>query len=100
MAESDVALCVLSLPDVITEDGICLPEHVKELVNPSTFVLLNKIDLASPSDIVKAERALSACAGTWTISLSSGKGLEKFLGDFGQMMNEKCVLFFFTLGRI
>ena len=74
----------------MTGDGIRLPEYVDEMVAPSTFVLLNKRDLCSASDIAKAQQALTTCAGTWAVSLTCGEGVEKFLSEFGEALNDKC----------
>ncbi|KAH8113290.1 hypothetical protein DFH11DRAFT_1510406 [Phellopilus nigrolimitatus] len=84
VTDSDVSLCVLSLPDMV--DG--LPDQVRELITPSTFVLLNKSDLCEPEARPRAESVLSSCAGSWTISLTSGVGLERFLSEFGKAIHK------------
>ncbi|EJD00980.1 uncharacterized protein FOMMEDRAFT_147656 [Fomitiporia mediterranea MF3/22] len=92
VANSDIALCVLSLPDIVTDNAIRLPEYVDEMVAPSTFILLNKRDLCSASDISKAQQALTTtCAGAWAVSLTCGEGVERFVSEFGEAVNDKFV---------
>ena len=90
MADSDVALCVLSLSEILIDDGILLPDYVRDLISPSTFVLLNKTDLCSPQDKLRAQRALSNCAAVWAVSLNTGEGLGAFIGEFGRKLNDEC----------
>ncbi|KAL5530556.1 MSS1_2 [Sanghuangporus sanghuang] len=133
IAESDVSLCVLSIPDIlglaagkgVGDDGIPLPlpradasmpEDVRKMMTRSTYVLLNKTDLCSLEDRLRAERALAAsmllsssrcCAATtpsggreetggtggiWSVSLTCGEGLDRFLNEFGRALGDRYML--------
>ena len=105
MATADAALCVLSLSDVLKEDGaLHVPEFVKDLLTPSTYVLLNKSDLLSdtspgPSGSQAIQTQIQnvmhtltgACAGTWAVSLSTGGGLEVFEREFTRLLHQRYV---------
>ncbi|KAL5508424.1 MSS1_1 [Sanghuangporus vaninii] len=133
VAESDVSLCVLSIPDILglaagegdgdgdgdgDDEIVHVPEAVREMMTRSTdaFVLLNKTDLCSAEDRLRAERALAAsislsrskrCAATtrsgtggggggvggiWSVSLTCGEGLDRFLSEFGRALGDRYML--------
>ncbi|KAI5124891.1 hypothetical protein M0805_007320 [Coniferiporia weirii] len=89
VAESDISLCVLSVPEAITDAGVCIPSQVQELIEPSTYVLLNKADLGGPKERMAAKKSFESCAGVWTVSLTSGEGLEGFLDGLGRSINKR-----------
>ncbi|KAL5488220.1 MSS1_1 [Sanghuangporus weigelae] len=101
VAESDVSLCVLSIPDILgLDDGIPLPrvpEEAREMMTRSTYVLLNKTDLCSGEDKLRAERALAALSmsssgGIWSVSLTCGEGLDRFMSEFGRALGDRYML--------
>ncbi|KZT20670.1 tRNA modification GTPase GTPBP3 [Neolentinus lepideus HHB14362 ss-1] len=87
---ADVALCVLSLPEALhRKDGgercLKVPPMLEPLITPSTFFLLNKIDLVpSPTDVNGIEFNRS-----WTVSLSTGFGTKNFLDGFARALRER-----------
>ncbi|KAL5527216.1 hypothetical protein ACEPAG_6007 [Sanghuangporus baumii] len=105
VVESDVSLCVLSIPDILgLDDGMPLPlarvpEEAREMMTRSTYVLLNKSDLCSGEDKLRAERALAALSmscgtgggvgGIWSVSLTCGDGLDRFLSEIGRALGER-----------
>lgn len=86
--ESDVSLCVLSLPDAIldTADGprIQIPPSLESLITPNTLFLLNKADLSGSALPVRTPGAK-----TWVASLNTGEGTEKFLDNFAAALRER-----------
>jgi len=92
---SDIALCVLSIPELVSNDGkVIIEDTVRELIDSSTYVLLNKADMSDEAQIALAKGSLPECAGTWAVSISTGDGLEEFVDSFGRMLNQRYV---FTL---
>lgn len=79
--ESDVSLCVLSLPDVVTNtaDGprIRIPPSLESLITPETFFLLNKSDLSKTTPPAQINGK-----GIWTASLNTGEGTQEFINSF------------------
>lgn len=84
VASSDIALCVLSFPDVLS--GLIDPK-ILSLITPQTLILLNKLDLAAgPSPISTAQMPSEM---QWRASLNSGLGLESFLEGFSKVLKER-----------
>jgi tRNA modification GTPase len=80
---SDVSLCVLSLPDILdpTNGEIQLPPNIQALATPSTIFLLNKSDL-----LPHASKSLPA----WnTGSLVTDEGIPEFMTKFSQILHER-----------
>jgi len=85
---ADVSLCVLALPEVVTESPsspINIPPELGPLISPDTFFLLNKSDLL-PS--LHSQRDMPSTRA-WTTSLSTGEGTTKFLSGFGQALKQR-----------
>ncbi|KAF5363775.1 hypothetical protein D9756_000881 [Leucocoprinus leucothites] len=103
--EADVALCVLSLPDILVPNhdsmdptyAIRLPEAILDLVAvPSTYFVLNKADLLD-QDLTSINLAFQQLDDsgpasvhplllndrTWIMSLSKQEGTSQFLEHFG-----------------
>ncbi|KAF7982307.1 hypothetical protein HWV62_28988 [Athelia sp. TMB] len=87
--ESDVSLCVLSLPDVVhhTEHGpeIQIPTSLEPLITPKTLFLLNKADISRLDTLPVHHTG----AKTWVTSLNTGDGTEQFLDDFAATLRER-----------
>ncbi|KAF9449773.1 tRNA modification GTPase TrmE [Macrolepiota fuliginosa MF-IS2] len=107
--EADIALCVLSLPDVLVsstksetgnEQVIQLPETIRELAaTPKTYFILNKADLVDsdldqdnffpkfgmpqPPPSSSAPQP-SMTKRSWIVSLSERQGTAQFLDGFGE----------------
>ncbi|TFK56232.1 tRNA modification GTPase GTPBP3 [Heliocybe sulcata] len=87
---ADVALCVLSLPEVIEtaqggEPCLRIPPTLEPLVTPDTFILFNKTDLVSiPTEV----RGLEA-RRSWTVSLTKGEGMKEFMEGFARALRER-----------
>ena len=93
MQEANIKLCVLSLPDLLgTENNVALPEAVQSLLDPDTFLLFNKADLAYSTPMKTEERDLLDAALTrlrrgggdrlgqaWVTSLATGSGTQEFM---------------------
>jgi len=82
---SDISLCVLSLPEVLTtgengEPEIQLPPSISSLATPSTIFLLNKSDLVS-----------STSSLGWTASLATEEGMPEFMSGFSKLLHERYV---------
>ena len=108
---------MLSIPELADsgDDGmpLQLPEDVKEVMTGSTYILLNKTDLCSVEDRAKTERALAAllsgsasnercaadaserseetggCGKIWSVSLTCGEGLDRFVSEFGRALGDR-----------
>ncbi|OCH95896.1 tRNA modification GTPase TrmE [Obba rivulosa] len=93
---ADVALCVLSLPEVLKSAPnsaqsatIHLPSSIEPLLSTdNTFVLLNKVDLVPPSQVDAALQHLEG-RKAWTVSLGTGEGTHTFLQNFGKALQER-----------
>ena len=105
VADSDITLCVLSVPDIAIDAGcndpapiLSIPEDVlREIVPEKTCVLLNKRDLALSQDSSHIRTLESCVAGLlgithiWTISLTASTGVDSFLRNFGDVLRERLV---------
>lgn len=88
MASADASLCVLSLADADLKDAV--PDAVKQLIFPSTYILLNKADLSDDAQVQRARQTLGPCAGSWAVSLSTGRGLNTFVDEFSDLLHRRC----------
>ncbi|EGO27160.1 hypothetical protein SERLADRAFT_413673 [Serpula lacrymans var. lacrymans S7.9] len=113
---SNISLCVLSLPDALvqTPEGprIQIPPSVAPLITPSTYFLLNKMDMVkSPPDMsgvqaaVEGTRVVGGNSGedgegkgeevgalgnrAWAVSLRTGDGMGTFLEGFTEVLRER-----------
>ncbi|EAU88664.2 tRNA modification GTPase GTPBP3 [Coprinopsis cinerea okayama7 len=90
VANSDVSICVLSLPDLqnLTEDG----NNWKELITPNTYFLLNKADLMPaqwrPDSAVLRELGVVQ-ERMWVSSLAKRDGFEVFLSGFASALQKQ-----------
>lgn len=89
---SDVSLCVLSLPEVLSEsaNGPCIqiPGSLDALITPETYFLFNKSDLPlSPT----AHKLVEATFGSraWVASLTTGEGTNEFLVGFARALQNR-----------
>jgi tRNA modification GTPase len=82
-----VSLCVLSLSDVLVQTPqdprILIPDFLLGFVIPTTFFLLNKIDLASAGLLVVS---LMHNWSAWTVSLLTSEGTVEFLAEFANAL--------------
>lgn len=88
---ADLRLLVLSLPDVLGEEGkINIPWEMQDFIadHPQgTFILLNKTDLAHTAAHIDNLTA----AGVWAVSLTEEKGTDNFLQGFSCALRERYV---------
>lgn len=85
MQGADVSLCVLSLPEVLTDESrVAIPPTLEPLVGPDTFVLLNKQDLTDsvPLSIIGDRQS-------WAVSLATGEGTKEFLDGFAEALRKR-----------
>ncbi|EGO01502.1 hypothetical protein SERLA73DRAFT_49114 [Serpula lacrymans var. lacrymans S7.3] len=91
---SNISLCVLSLPDALvqTPEGprIQIPPSVAPLITPSTYFLLNKMDMVkSPPDMSGGEEVGALGNRAWAVSLRTGDGMGTFLEGFTEVLRER-----------
>lgn len=91
VADSDLTLCVLSLPEFLKDRRI--PEVVSPLVTSNTLYLLNKSDLVCQSDIEFNHSVLDLSHNVWIMSLTTGCGMKDFLSGLGAILNDRFVRF-------
>lgn len=89
--DSDAALCVLSLPESLTEvptgPQIEIPEMIETMITSDTWFLLNKTDLVPHSTL---SRIPSLHTGTiWMASMATGDGTESFLSALAQSIQHR-----------
>ncbi|KAF8727811.1 hypothetical protein AX14_006965 [Amanita brunnescens Koide BX004] len=105
--EADIKLCVLSLPDLLkTENNAALPDAVQSLLDPDTFLLLNKADLACSTPVKTEEKDLLDAALTrlrrgrgdrlsqaWVTSLATGGGTQEFMAGLVMALKHRFNVF-------
>jgi hypothetical protein len=101
--DADFSLCVLSLPDLISngpspgkELEVILPSTISELVGPNTYFLLNKSDLVSNISAVSSIHVRSGKADGpvfsivdgrfWAASLVTGNGIHSFVHGLAESL--------------
>ena len=99
MNDADIALCVLSIPELLqdsTATGLRLPENISEMIHQqNTLVLLNKSDLISPEkqhpvdNIVEQIKQTSKVDNVWAISINTRSGFTDFLNDFAEILKSR-----------
>ncbi|KAI0685991.1 tRNA modification GTPase TrmE [Cytidiella melzeri] len=99
VSDADIALCVLSLPELLHEPGsaqVTIPESISSMITPhNTLVLLNKSDMvpsAVPSefdDVVLQLKQLMKINNAWVVSISTQAGFSTFLQEFGNMLKSR-----------
>lgn len=97
VADSDLTLCVLSLPEFLKDRRI--PEVVSPLVTSDTLYLLNKSDLVCQSDIEFSHSVLELSHNAWIMSLTTGRGMKNFLSGLGGILNDRFVHLFANLSN-
>lgn len=95
---ADVALCVLSLPDILQYDSpsetssikATIPDSVASLISPNTFLLLNKVDQIERSpELVQSVMTDVGVTRAWDISLATGEGTQMFMERFAEALRER-----------
>jgi len=95
---ADVALCVLSLPDILQYDSpsetssikVTIPDSVASLISPNTFLLLNKVDQIERSpELVQSVMTDVGVTRAWDISLATGEGTQMFMERFAEALRER-----------
>lgn len=85
---------MLSLPEILNRDpksgqaAVHIPPSIKHLLSDNTFLLLNKVDLVSSSEVDATLQGLGAHKA-WTVSLNTGEGTHSFLQSFGKALQER-----------
>lgn len=92
--QADVSLLVLSLPDIIHDSpsGPTISTHITSLLEKSTYILLNKSDLVSPSTLKAVETVVRETfpdTPQWTASLANGEGTANFLQGFATALQTR-----------
>ncbi|KAI1793014.1 tRNA modification GTPase TrmE [Ganoderma leucocontextum] len=87
---SDVSLCVLSAPEVLTGSAASgssleIPSTIAPLLKDDTFILLNKMDLLSPDTRLPS----TVSHKTWGVSLGTGEGSRFFMDHFGKALQQR-----------
>jgi tRNA modification GTPase len=83
---ADVSLCVLSLPDVTSDQNwFQIPSSMQPFISPDTFFLLNKSDLAVRPGAVNVDTGTNA----WVASLRTGDGTMDFLTGLANVLRER-----------
>ncbi|THU78787.1 tRNA modification GTPase TrmE [Dendrothele bispora CBS 962.96] len=89
---SDISLCVLSLPDILTvtsgRPSMHTPLTLKTLFKPDTCFLLNKSDLLATA---VSENDIRQLLGNkaWVTSLSTGQGTSEFLKGLSEVLQDR-----------
>ncbi|KIM42801.1 hypothetical protein M413DRAFT_26792 [Hebeloma cylindrosporum] len=102
-----ISLCVLPLPEVLAAHSpqgseILIPSSVRDLINPSTYFLFNKLDLVSPAQTtlpksaVLAQDTNSSSKDTidlqnrgWLVSLTTGEGSHAFVQGLSKALKAR-----------
>ncbi|KZT12620.1 tRNA modification GTPase TrmE [Laetiporus sulphureus 93-53] len=84
---ADVALCVLSLPDIVgdneSQSSVRIPQSVAPLITSETYLLLNKTDMVDVTpERINCIRDAAGAAKAWAVSLTTNKGTQGFLDGF------------------
>lgn len=105
VANADIALCVLSISDVLRASASSTDSEALEIQHPSelsplissdnTFLLLNKSDLLRDLDPTllqtlakRAGRALGI-PKAWVVSLDTSAGTDEFLSDLSTILRQR-----------
>ncbi|EJD53477.1 tRNA modification GTPase TrmE [Auricularia subglabra TFB-10046 SS5] len=75
--EADLSMCVLSL-----EDGQLPPPDLAPLITPSSLILYNKLDLASPAGLHNTD-------ARWFASVQTGAGMDAFLAGLTAIVRDR-----------
>ncbi|KAJ3554797.1 hypothetical protein NM688_g2919 [Phlebia brevispora] len=100
IANSDIALCVLSIPELL-ESGqdkgptkpLLIPDDIRSNIAPEkTVVLLNKTDLA-PANVLRSLQSnvtkMLNVPRVWVVSLTTSSGVDRFVREFGDVLKER-----------
>ncbi len=95
VAGSDIALCVLSIPELLQSTPLCVSDDLMSTISPEkTVVLLNKADLAPSCDLhALASEVMKVLKVpyVWPASLTTSCGVDSFLREFGDVLKERSV---------
>ena len=99
MNGADIALCVLSIPELLQDfmaTRLRLPENISAMIRQqNTLVLLNKSDLVSPEKQPQVDNIIEQIKGTskvdsiWAISINTRAGFTHFLNDFAEILKNR-----------
>lgn len=85
---SDIKICLLSLDGDATVDPI-----VKDVIDKDTYVILNKEDAMNNAkdimDIVTHVEKETGAKKVWTMSCTTGQGVDKFLTQMIDILKTK-----------
>jgi len=95
--DSDVSLCVLSLPELLSPPHIspCLNaiDGVRHLLGPETILLCNKLDLLGENIDEQAIQnkimAATGCKACWLVSLAAKRGVQSFVEGLALMLHNR-----------
>lgn len=88
---ADIALCVLSLPDVLQGEEqlrVQIPPTLASMITPETVFLFNKSDLV-PVPIPQDGIRQSINAHAWVASMNTGAGTKELLEGMGQLLQDR-----------
>ncbi|RUS34356.1 tRNA modification GTPase GTPBP3, mitochondrial-like protein [Jimgerdemannia flammicorona] len=93
---ADIKICLLSLPDLLSERSTPLIHMTRDIIDPDTLLILNKCDTipGSPavinnSALIRRIFAMSTPMHIWTLSCETGEGFDKFMNEFVEILSDK-----------
>lgn len=85
---SDIKICLLSL-----DRGAVIDPIVKDIIDGETFVILNKEDAVSSekelSDIISKVKRETNAKRVWTMSCTTGQGVDSFITQIVDILKAK-----------
>lgn len=85
---SDIKICLLSL-----DRGAIIDPIVKDVIDGETFVILNKEDAVSSekelSDIISKVKIETNAKRVWTMSCTTGQGVDSFIMQIVDILKAK-----------
>jgi tRNA modification GTPase len=96
--DSDISLCVLSLPDLLSPTAQSLRVEALDAMRPlfnkgDQIVLCNKVDLAGADlDVERIRNQIleaTGCRACWFVSLTEGTGTGSFVQGLSSFLQER-----------
>lgn len=87
---SDIRICLLSLDEGVT----AIDPIIQQVIDQNTYLILNKEDAISTSkseltQLVKRLEIETGAKKVWTMSCSTGKGVDTFLKEMIDILKQK-----------
>jgi tRNA modification GTPase len=89
---SDIKICLLSLDQGVTT----IDPIIQQVIDQNTYLILNKEDMVSSSkselaQLVKKLEQETGARKVWTMSCSTGQGVDAFLKEMIDILKQKYV---------